>query len=376
MPNTRARVNPRSSTDEVVMTTISATMVKELRDKTGAGMMDCKNALTETGGDMDAAIDWLRTKGLSKAAKKSDRIAAQGLIGVVSDGKSGAIVEVNSETDFVARNSQFQDMVRTIAGLAPKAKGDLALLLGTTYPGTKSTVETHVKEAVATIGENMGVRRTAALSAGQGVVADYIHNKAGDGLGKIGVLVALESTGDKAKLMELGRQLAMHVAAASPLAVSPEQLDKSAIDKERAIYLEQAQASGKPAEIIEKMVEGRLRKEFFGQVTLLNQVFVIDGKATVAQTLKEAEKSTGAPISIAGFIRYALGEGIQKKQEDFAAEVAKAAGAAAPAVKKVEPKAGAAETAPEKKGAPEKKDGGGKPAGGASGSKPSEKKKK
>ncbi len=310
------------------MTTISATMVKELRDKTGAGMMDCKQALTETGGDLEAAVDWLRSKGLSKAAKKSDRIAAQGLIGVVSDGTSGALVEVNSETDFVARNSQFQDMVREIAKLAPKAKGDLAALLKASYPGTSETVETHVKEAVATIGENMGVRRTAALAVKEGVVADYVHNKAADGLGKIGVLVALESKGDKGKLMELGRQLAMHVAAASPLAVTPEELDKAAIDKERAIYLEQAEASGKPKEIVEKMVEGRLRKEFFGQVTLMNQVFVIDGKATVAEALKAAEKTAGAPIKVGGFLRYALGEGIEKKQEDFAAEVAKAAGAA------------------------------------------------
>jgi elongation factor Ts len=303
-------------------------MVKELRDKTGAGMMDCKQALTETGGDLDAAVDWLRSKGLSKAAKKSDRIAAQGLIGVVSDGTSGALVEVNSETDFVARNSQFQDMVREIAKLAPKAKGDLAALLKASYPGTPETVDTHVKEAVATIGENMGVRRTAALAVKEGVVADYVHNKAADGLGKIGVLVALESMGDKAKLMELGRQLAMHVAAASPLAVTPEELDKAAIDKERAIYLEQAEASGKPKEIVEKMVEGRLRKEYFGQVALMNQVFVIDGKATVAEALKAAEKTVGAPIKVGGFLRYALGEGIEKKQEDFAAEVAKAAGAA------------------------------------------------
>jgi elongation factor Ts len=356
------------------MTTISATMVKELRDKTGAGMMDCKQALTETGGDMDAAVDWLRTKGLSKAAKKSDRIAAQGLIGVVSDGKSGALVEVNSETDFVARNNQFQDMVRAIAALALKAKGDLPALLAASYPGASHNVETHVKEAVATIGENMGLRRTAALSSGEGVLADYMHNKAGDGLGRIGVLVALESTGDKAKLMELGRQIAMHVAAASPLAVTPEQLDKAVIDKERAIYLEQAQASGKPQDIIEKMVEGRLKKEFFGQVALMSQVFVIDGKATVGEALKAAEKTVGAPIKVGGFVRYALGEGIEKKQEDFAAEVAKAAGAAAQ-VKKDDPKATGTEKAPENKAAPEKKDAPKNPASGPSGSKPPGKKK-
>jgi elongation factor Ts len=333
------------------MTTITAPMVKELRDKTGAGMMDCKQALTEAGGDMDAAVDWLRTKGLSKAANKSARIAAQGLVGVVSDGKTGAVVEVNSETDFVARNSQFQDMVRAIAALAPKAKGDLKALLAAPFPGSANNVEAHVKEAVATIGENMGVRRTATLAVDKGVVADYMHNKAGDGLGKIGVLVALESTGDKAKLMELGRQIAMHVAAASPLAVSADQLDQSAIEKERAIYLEQALASGKPKEIVEKMVEGRLKKEFIGQVTLLNQVFVIDGKATVAEILKGAEGAIGAPVKVAGFIRYALGEGIEKKQEDFAAEVAKAAGTAPPPKSKQEEPKAAAEKPP----APKKK---------------------
>ena len=324
------------------MTTITAGMVKDLRDRTGAGMMDCKQALTENNGDMEQAIEWLRKKGITKAAKKSDRVAAQGLIGIVSDGKSGAVVEVNSETDFVARNDQFQDMVRKITSLAPKANGDLSALLAATYPGTSSTVESHIKDAVATIGENMGVRRTAALSIASGVVADYMHNKAADGLGKIGVLVALESTGDKAKLMEFGKQLAMHVAAASPLALTPEQLDKSVIDKERAIYTEQALATGKPADIVNKMVEGRLQKEYFGQVALTNQVYVLDGKATVADVVKATERTIGAPIKIAGFVRYALGEGIEKKQEDFAAEVAKAAGAAAPASKPAETNAAAA----------------------------------
>jgi elongation factor Ts len=305
------------------MSTITAAMVKDLREKTGAGMMDCKTALTETNGDMDAAIEWLRKKGLSKAAKKSDRIAAQGLIGVVSMVRSGAVVEVNSETDFVARNPQFQEMVQKITSLAPAAKGDLAKLLAATYPGSSSTVETTVKDAIATIGENMGVRRTAALEVSEGVVADYVHNKAADGLGKIGVLVALESKGDTDALMAFGRQVAMHVAAASPLALTPEDLDPAAIEKERAFYTEQALASGKPKDIVDKMVEGRLKKEFFQQACLLSQVFVLDGKATVAEAVKAAEKDAGEPIKVTGFVRYALGEGIEKKEEDFAAEVAK-----------------------------------------------------
>jgi elongation factor Ts len=305
------------------MSTITAAMVKDLREKTGAGMMDCKTALTESNGDMEAAIEWLRKKGLSKAAKKSDRIAAQGLIGVVSTVKSGAVVEVNSETDFVARNPQFQEMVQKIVSLAPAAKGDLAKLLAAAYPGTSNTVEATVKDAVATIGENMGVRRTAALAVSDGVVADYVHNKAADGLGKIGVLVALESKGDTDTLMAFGRQVAMHVAAASPLALTPDDLDPAAIEKERAFYTEQALASGKPKDIVDKMVEGRLKKEFFQQACLLSQVFVLDGKASVAEAVKAAEKDAGAPIKVTGFVRYALGEGIEKKEEDFAAEVAK-----------------------------------------------------
>ena len=311
------------------MTNVTASMVKALRDKTGAGMMDCKAALTETNGDMEQAIDWLRKKGLSKAAKKADRIAAEGLIGVSVSGNSGAAVEVNSETDFVARNPQFQEMVRAIAALAPQAKGDLAKLLALTFPGKSVSVEDHVKEMVATIGENMSVRRTAEVSVGEGVVADYVHNKVADGLGKIGVLVALESKGDKAELGSLGRQIAMHIAAASPAAVSAEQLDPALIERERAVYTEQAKASGKSDDIIGKMVEGRLRKEFYQQVVLLQQTFLGaggDGKATVEQVLKEAEKKVGAPIKVTKFVRYALGEGIDRKSEDFAAEVRRAAG--------------------------------------------------
>jgi elongation factor Ts len=304
-------------------------MVKALRDKTGAGMMDCKTALTETNGDMEAAVDWLRKKGLSKAAKKADRIAADGLIGVAVKDKVGAVVEVNSETDFVARNDQFQGMVRDIAGLAPAAQSDLKKLLGTTYPGKSLPVDEHVKEMVSTIGENMSVRRTAHAAVADGVVAEYVHNKVADGLGKIGVLVAVESKGDKAALTGIGRQVAMHIAAASPAAVSADQLDPALIERERSVYTEQAKATGKADDIIAKMVEGRLRKEFYQQVVLLQQTFLGaggDGKATVEQFLKESEKSVGAPIKIAGFVRYALGEGIEKKDEDFAAEVAKAAG--------------------------------------------------
>jgi elongation factor Ts len=309
--------------------TVTASMVKALRDKTGAGMMDCKTALTETNGDMEQAVDWLRKKGLSKAAKKADRVAAEGLIGLIAKGKAGAVVEVNSETDFVARNPQFQDMVRAITSLAPQAKGDLAKLLAMPYPGKSVPVEDYVKEMVATIGENMSVRRTDEASVAEGVVAEYVHSKAAEGLGKIGVLVALESKGDMGALTNLGRQLAMHVAAASPAAVSADQLDPALIERERAVYTEQAKASGKSADIIAKMVEGRLRKEFYQQVVLLQQTFLGaggDGKATVEQVLKEAEKAAGAPIKVAKFVRYALGEGIDKKDGDFAAEVAAAAG--------------------------------------------------
>jgi elongation factor Ts len=308
------------------MTTITASMVKELRDKTGAGMMDCKTALTENGGDLEASVDWLRKKGLSKAAKKAGRIAAEGLIGIIVEGKLGAAVEVNSETDFVARNEQFQKMVTDVTSLAPKAGGDLGKLLAATYPGTSETVEAHLQEMVASIGENMSVRRTTTIGVGEGVVADYVHNRAAPGLGKIGVLVAIETKADAAKATELGRQVAMHIAAANPLSVKIDDLDPSVVERERQIYVEQAKASGKSQEIAEKMVEGRLRKEFFQQVVLLQQTFLGaggDGKQTVEQFLKASEKEAGGALAVKGFVRYALGEGIEKKQEDFAAEVAK-----------------------------------------------------
>jgi elongation factor Ts len=297
------------------MAEVTASLVKALRDKTGAGMMDCKTALTEVNGDMEQAIDWLRKKGLSKAAKKADRLAADGLIGVATKGAEGAMAEVNSETDFVARNAQFQELVRGIAQLALEAKGDLARLLALPYPGKGASVDEHLKAMIATIGENMSIRRTAALTVADGVVSDYVHNKADDGLGRIGVLVALESKGDKAALSVLGRQIAMHIAAATPAAVTAEQLDPALIERERAVYTEQAKTSGKPPEIAAKMVEGRLRKEFFQQVVLLQQIFLGaggDGKATVEQVLKGAEKTVGAPVKVGAFVRYALGEGIDK----------------------------------------------------------------
>ncbi|MGH6736294.1 MAG: translation elongation factor Ts [Methyloceanibacter sp.] len=306
------------------MATITASMVKELRDKTGAGMMDCKSALNETGGDMEAAVDWLRAKGLAKAAKKAGRVAAEGLIGLSGDDKAAALVEVNSETDFVARNTTFQQMVREIAAAALKAKGDVEKLGAETYGNTKSTVADTLKEMIGSIGENMTLRRTAYLAAGKGVVATYIHNQVSPGLGKIGVIVAIESTGDQEILKTFGKQVAMHVAAANPQAVDTADLDKDLIERERAVLTEQAKESGKPAQVIEKMVEGRLRK-FYEEVVLLQQPFVHDPELTVAKALEAAAKDVGAPIKITGFYRFALGEGIEKGESDFAAEVAAAA---------------------------------------------------
>ncbi|HHK75137.1 MAG TPA: elongation factor Ts [Rhizobiales bacterium] len=305
------------------MAGITAAMVKELREKTGAGMMDCKTALTENGGDVEASIDWLRTKGLAKAAKKAGRVAAEGLIGVSGDGTRGALAEVNSETDFVARNDQFQAMVRDIAALALEAGGDMDALLAMGYPGSEKTVGEYVTEMVGTIGENMSVRRSAQLNVENGVVASYIHNAVGDGLGKIGVLVALESTGDKDKLEAFGRQLAMHVAATNPLSLSTDDLDPAVVEHERTVLSEQARESGKPENIIEKMVEGRLRK-FYEEVVLLSQVFVIDGETRIEKAVEAAAKDVGAPVKLTGFVRFELGEGIEKKKEDFAAEVAAA----------------------------------------------------
>ncbi|WP_342641640.1 translation elongation factor Ts [Rhodoligotrophos ferricapiens] len=306
------------------MAEITASMVKALRDSTGAGMMDCKTALAETGGDMDAAVDWLRKKGLSKAAKKSSRVAAEGLIGVAAEGRKGAVVEVNSETDFVARNEAFQTMVADIAQLAINAQGDVDALKAATMADGK-TVADFVTDAVATIGENMNVRRTGYIEVSDGVVASYVHGQVKPGLGKIGVLVGLESTGDKEKLAAHGRQIAMHIAAASPIAVRPEEVDSSLIERERDVLAAQARESGKPEEIIAKMVEGRLRK-YYEEVVLLHQIYVIDGENTVGKAIKEMEKDVGAPITVAAFTRFAIGEGIEREETDFASEVAAAAG--------------------------------------------------
>jgi elongation factor Ts len=306
------------------MANISAASVKQLRDKTGAGMMDCKTALGETGGDMEAAVDWLRTKGLAKAAKKAGRVAAEGLVAVAIDRNKGAVVEVNSETDFVARNVIFQDMVAKIADLSLEADGDLATLGELTFHGSANTVNEEITKLIGSIGENMTLRRTAALSVDDGVVASYVHNAAAPGMGKIGVLVALQSAGDANKLQSVGRQLAMHVAAASPLAVNVDELDAAVVARERAVFAEQARESGKPEAIIDKMVEGRLRK-FYQEAVLVQQAFVIDPEKTVEQALKAAEAEVGAPVKVTGFVRFALGEGVEKKDQDFAAEVAAAA---------------------------------------------------
>ena len=310
------------------MTTITAAQVKELRDMTGAGMMDCKKALTETKGHLEEAVDWLRKSGLSKGAKKADRIAAEGLIGVAGTVHLGGLVEVNSETDFVARNPQFQEMVENIANLSPKAGGDRDKLLAMTISSKSRTVEAEIKDAVATIGENMSLRRTAVLSVKEGVVANYVHNQAAPGLGKIGVLAALSSAGDTTALAEFGRQLCMHISFAAPKALTEKELDQAVVDRERKVFIDQAIESGKSEEIAKKMVEGRMRKEFFQQVVLLQQTFMgpgSDGKATVEAVIKAAEKTVGAPIKLEGFVRYALGEGIEKKADDFAAEVEKLA---------------------------------------------------
>ncbi len=289
---------------------ITAQMVKELREKTGVGMMDCKAALSETSGNMDAAVDWLRTKGLAKAAKKAGRVAAEGLIAVAGSGNRAAIVELNSETDFVSRNDQFQSLVKAVADAALTTDGSLEAVLKAPVAGG-STVETAITEAVATIGENMTLRRSALVTVDKGVVASYVHAAIAPGLGKIGVLVGMKSDGDAEKLAALGRQIAMHVAAAAPLAVDSDRLDPETIRRERAIFAEQARESGKPEAIIEKMVEGRLRK-FYEESTLMKQAFVMDSERTVEAVLKDAAKDVGAPVMVTDFVAFRLGEGIQK----------------------------------------------------------------
>lgn len=305
------------------MAEITAQLVKDLREKTGAGMMDCKKALTETQGDMEAAVDWLRKKGLSAAAKKSGRVAAEGLVAVAGNGTRAAVVEVNAETDFVGRNEQFQKTVGQIAQIALNGDGDVAALAQAPY-GNGKTVQEELTNLIATIGENMTLRRAVKLSVNDGVVATYVHNAVSPGVGKIGVLVALESAGDKAKLAELGKQLAMHVAAASPQALTIAEVDPAKLEREKAILTEQAAGSGKPADIIAKMVEGRIRK-YYEEVVLTEQVYAIDGETKISKVIEAAAKSCGAPVTLAGFARFQLGEGIEKEQSDFAAEVAKMA---------------------------------------------------
>jgi elongation factor Ts len=300
---------------------ISATMVKELRELTGAGMMDCKAALTETNGNMEEAVDWLRKKGISKADKKAGRTAAEGLIGVDAGLREAVVVEVNSETDFVARNEQFQELVRNIAKVALAFGGDQEKVAHEKYPGNEKTVAEVVKDAVATIGENISFRRSAKLSVAHGAVATYVHNAVAEGLGKLGVLVAVETSGNGEAANAIARQIAMHVAATNPLSLDIDALDPAAVEREKAIFADQARQSGKPENIIEKMVEGRLRK-FYEEVVLLKQAFVLNPDVTGEKALKDAEQEIGAPAKITGYVRYALGEGIEKETSDFAAEVA------------------------------------------------------
>ncbi|MCP4380449.1 MAG: elongation factor Ts [Hyphomicrobiales bacterium] len=302
---------------------ISATQVKQLRDQTGAGMMDCKAALTESDGDIEAAIDWLRAKGLSKAAKKAGRVAAEGLIGVATAPGKAVMVEVNSETDFVARNAEFQALVSGIAQAALSTDGSVSAISTAKMPSRDETVEDALKGAIATIGENMTLRRAAIVEVNPGVVSTYVHNAAAPNLGKIGVVVGIASEGDTDKLAGFGRQVAMHVAAASPLAVRQQEVDPDVVARERAIFAEQARESGKPEAIIEKMVEGRIRK-FYEEVVLLSQTFVVDTDKTVEEAVAAADD--GSPVSITEFVIFRLGEGVEKEESDFAAEVAAAAG--------------------------------------------------
>lgn len=306
------------------MAEITAALVKELREKSGAGMMDCKKALTENNGDIEAAIDWLRAKGIAKADKKSGRTAAEGLIGISGAGTKAVVVEVNSETDFVARNEAFQELVRGVSSVALTTDGSVDAISAATYPASGKSVADTIKDAIAHIGENMTLRRSAMLSVEDGVVATYIHNGVADGLGKLGVLVALKSTGNKDVLSAIGRQVAMHIAATNPLAIRSEEVDAAVAERERNVFIEQSRASGKPDAIIEKMVEGRMRK-FFEEVALLSQAFVINPDQTVGDAIKAAEKDAGAPIEVTGMARLLLGEGIEKEESDFAAEVAAAA---------------------------------------------------
>jgi elongation factor Ts len=310
------------------MAEITAALVKELREKSGVGMMDCKKALTENGGDIEASMDWLRTKGLSKAAKKADRVAAEGLVAIAlrnnGAGMTGAAVELNAETDFVARNELFQNAARAVAKTALDVQGDVeALKAAKTANG--EVVSDMITQLIATIGENMLVRRAARFEVAQGAVAGYVHNAVAPEIGRIGVLVAIEGAGDQAALQDLGKKIALHVAATAPLSLSPDDLDPAAIERERAIFAEQAAESGKPPAVVEKMVEGRIRK-FLEEVVLLKQSFVMNPDQTVEQLVAETAKTLGSPVAVKGFVRLALGEGVEKPTEDFAAEVASLTG--------------------------------------------------
>ena len=310
------------------MAEITAGLVKELREKSGAGMMDCKRALQENGGDVELAIDWLRTKGLSKAAKKADRVAAEGLVAIAlrqsGAGMTGAVIELNAETDFVARNELFQGAARKTAQIALDTDGSIGAITAAKADDGQ-TVGDVITHLIATIGENMLVRRAARFEVTEGAIATYVHNAVAPELGRIGVLVAIEGAGDQAKLAELGRKIAMHVAATAPLSLSTDDLDQAAVEHERAIFTEQALESGKPAGVVEKMVEGRIRK-FFEEVVLLKQAFVMNPDHTIEQLVADTAKALGSPVTVKGFSRLALGEGVEKKTEDFAAEVAGMAG--------------------------------------------------
>lgn len=304
------------------MSEITPALVKTLRERTGAGMMDCKKALMEVSGDLEAAVDWLRKKGLAAAAKKAGRVAAEGLVGIAAtaDGKSAAVIEINAETDFIARNEHFQNLVSKTATIAATKPCDVESLLTESFPGEGGTVQGEITRLIALIGENMNLRRIERLSVTNGAVATYMHSATTAGLGRIGVSVALESTGDAAKLMELGKKIAMHVAAAHPQALNIEAVDPTMLDRERTILVDQARASGRPEDVIQKMVEGRVRK-YYEEIVLLEQPFVMDGKTKISDVVANAAKELGTDVKLTGFIRYALGEGIEKEESDFAPEV-------------------------------------------------------
>lgn len=306
------------------MAEITAALVRDLREKSGAGMMDCKKALIETNGNIEEAIDWLRKKGLAAAAKKAGRVAAEGLVGVTTSGTKGSIVEINAETDFVARNEQFQGLVRNVTEIALAGSHDFDSLKTAKYDDA-NTVDGEITRLIATIGENMNLRRTVTLSVSQGNVSSYMHNATAPGLGKIGVLVALESSAPADKLNELGKKIAMHVAAANPSALTVDEVDPTELDRERNVLIEQARATGRPEEIILKMVEGRVRK-YYEEVVLLEQTFVLDGQTKISDVVEQAAKEFGAPVKLTGFVKFTLGEGIEKEESDFAAEVAAQAG--------------------------------------------------